>query len=334
MRNSCPKKLAYCDLEQAESRTVGAILFRLFGDDTFLAVQESGDPHTLVCSMCWRNLDWPEDFTLKNLLASPSRTFPCDLLARAKKVAGQAAYREMSFRDLAKRLAHGSNYKGQPTQMARATHTERKLVESFQSNYFGAFPFILRWHEWVENTLAETRQITTMLGRRRHFFDRPSDPATIREAVAFEPQSVATGDYMNEGFRRLWMRNLPITINKHIHDALAFTFNEKDESRIIPEVCATLSWPILLAAHPTQLAALRTKRFRTRFEEETLSRLSGLVPRTFSIPVEAKTGWNLGFASAENPNGLAKFPPASSRSRVPPVPFAMQSLFSSPRSGL
>ena len=69
-------RMAYCDLEQAESRTVGAIIYRLFGDSAYLNVQECGDPHSLVCSMGWTNLPWPEDFNLKALATVSQPSLP------------------------------------------------------------------------------------------------------------------------------------------------------------------------------------------------------------------------------------------------------------------
>src|SRR5262249_14971349 len=44
-------KFAYIDLEQAESRLVGAIEWNLFHDPTYLDACESGDLHTSVCRL-------------------------------------------------------------------------------------------------------------------------------------------------------------------------------------------------------------------------------------------------------------------------------------------
>src|SRR5690606_11517651 len=42
-------KLAYIDLEQAESRMLAAFIYALFGDSAYLDACESGDLHTTVC---------------------------------------------------------------------------------------------------------------------------------------------------------------------------------------------------------------------------------------------------------------------------------------------
>lgn len=302
-------RMAYCDLEQAESRTVGAIIYRLFGDDAYLNAQECGDPHSLVCSMGWKNLPWPEDFNLTALASTSDRKFPPDLMKAAKTVANREYYRGKSYRDMAKTLAHGSNYFGQPATMASHTHTDVKIISAFQRAYFTAFPFISRWHQWVQYQLETTATITTLLGRRRKFLGRPDDPATLREMIAFEPQSVATGDYMNAGMLAVWNKNLPLWLHKQVHDALAFSYDRRDENWLIPEVCSTLSWPITLTAHPDQLTHLQNLPRRSRREDANLQALSTLPLREFRIPVEAEVGWNLSRRKEWAKDGTRLIPP-------------------------
>lgn len=285
-------KLFYIDLEQAESRVVGAIIYRLFGDTSYLDACESGDLHTIVCSMCWTGLPWPEDFGLEAI--AKYGTLPDDLIKAAKKVAGGVAYRDMTYRDLAKRLGHGSNYYGKPPQMARHTHVEKDMVARFQRMYFEAFPGIPRWHRWVAEQVQTTKQITTLLGRRRFFFGRPNDDAVLREAIAFEPQSVATGDYMNLGLYTLWKKNFPLHIFQQVHDAIAAAYDEQDEHWIINETCKVLE---------------------TKFD---IYSPNGL-PRKFSIPTEALVGWNLAYANKSNPDGLVKWSGTDDRKRIQPL---------------
>lgn len=64
-----------------------------------------------------------------------------------------------------------------------------------------SLPGLVKWWRWVETTIRRTRTLTTCLGRRRQFFGRFDDHATIRDAVAFEPQSIASGDVCNTIFR-------------------------------------------------------------------------------------------------------------------------------------
>lgn len=84
------------DLEQGDSRGVGAIAWNMFVEShgetwagSYLDACESGDLHTTVCRMAWTNKEWGDD------------------PAKWKAIAEEPAYRDLSFRDLAKKLGHG-----------------------------------------------------------------------------------------------------------------------------------------------------------------------------------------------------------------------------------
>jgi hypothetical protein len=86
------------DLEQGDSRGVGAIAWNWFVEShgeawagSYLDACESGDLHTTVTRMAWTHLDWPANLDPK----------------LCKKVAEQIAYRDLSYRDLSKKLGHG-----------------------------------------------------------------------------------------------------------------------------------------------------------------------------------------------------------------------------------
>jgi DNA polymerase I-like protein with 3'-5' exonuclease and polymerase domains len=123
-------KFANIDLEQADARNVGAIIATLFNEYTFLDACESGDLHTTVCKLAWFELPWTGE---------PKQD---------RAIADQIAYRDLSYRDLSKKLGHGTNYYGKPHTMSRHTKLPQDVIKSFQSKYFGAFP-ISRWHDWV-----------------------------------------------------------------------------------------------------------------------------------------------------------------------------------------
>ena len=274
------RKIAYIDLEQAESRTVGAICFTLFGAKEYLLIQEAGDPHSLVCSMIWPELPGPKDFSIDYIHKHGS--FPKELLLAAKKVAGQKYYREMSYRDLAKRAAHAFNYRGSAKTVASHLKIPTNISENFQAAYFEAFPEIPRWHQNVATQIQTKREITTLLGRKRIFFERPYDDTTLRAAIAFEPQSVATGDYTNRAMLNVWSANLPIHLFLQQHDAIGFTYNAFRETKIIPQVQELMKIEIPLQSPSGE-------------------------SRSFVIPSEALTGWNLAHASKSNPHGLKEF---------------------------
>ena len=175
------------DLEQAESREVGLICGMLFDDWAYLDACEAGDLHTTTCKLIWPNRNWTGDPVAD------------------KSLAEENFYREYSYRDMSKRGGHGSNYLGTPFTMARHLKVPPKLMEDFQERYFGAYPAIPLWHQWVYEQLQLTQSLTTPFGFERTFFGRQNDPATHREAVAFSPQS-STAHRTNLAILRMWER--------------------------------------------------------------------------------------------------------------------------------
>lgn len=263
-------KLVGIDLEQAESREVGWQCGVLFNDWSYLDAAYSGDLHTTVTRFNWRDLPWTDD---------PKEN---------KRLAEQPYYRHYTYRDMSKKLGHGSNYYGQPFTMARHAKIPTKMAEDFQVRYFEAFPGIPRWHRWTAQQLQQNQLLVTPFGRRRHFFGRPNDDATLREAIAFVPQS-STGDRMNLGLFRIWhhMRDR-VQLIAQVHDAVYFQYREGlDEQEIVQEALDRIN---IVLKHND---------------------------RTLIVPGEAKSGWNWGnYDEKSNPNGLKKCKGKDTRDRL------------------
>lgn len=236
-------KLAYIDLEQAESRGVGLLAWLATTQDNYLRACDSGDLHTLTTKMVWKNLAWTGE------------------LSKDKEIAEQKFYRDFSYRDLAKRGSHGSNYGAQPPTISRHLKIPLDLAKSFQYGYFKGFPEIPLWHEHTAKLLRTTGQLTTPLGRKRMFFDRLNDDSTLRAAIAYVPQSMVA-DILNLGAYKIW-RDIPkAQLLAQIHDAVIVQYREEDEAEVVA-AC---------------LAAIQTKFY-----------FNG---REFMIPAEAQVGWN------------------------------------------
>lgn len=266
------------DLEQADARNVGARIWQIFYDShgpeaagKFLDACESGDLHTTVCSMAWRELSWPQPWDLK----------------AAKAVAEGPAYRHHSYRDLAKKLGHGTNFFGTPPTMAMHTKLETPLIESFQHRYFQAFPLIgsmkkdledvvasETWHGWVLRQLRDNGSITTLFGRRRIFFDRWKDPNTLRAAIAYEPQSV-TGEFLDRGWLNLWDNMPEAQLKMPVHDSILFQIPFEGLNELLPRALELLRVSIELKGG-----------------------------RQFSIPLEAKVGWNWADSRQDKKTGM------------------------------
>jgi DNA polymerase-1 len=208
-------KFGNIDLEQSDSRAVGAIHWNLFRDPSYLDACESGDLHTTVARDGFPALQWTGNLIDDRITASGK------------------FYREFSFRDAAKRLGHGTNYQGQADKMHRATHINQADIEAFQTSYLRKYPAFQLWWEWVRNQLRDTHRITTLLGRQRYFMGRWSDPETVRKAIAYEPQSI-TADTINRGMLAMWRRH-NVQLLVQVHDSILFQYPQQLEDTIIPQ---------------------------------------------------------------------------------------------------
>jgi DNA polymerase-1 len=173
---------AYPDLKQAEARGVAYYS----GDVAYIKAVESGDLHTQVAKLVWPHLEWPNDN------GKLDRAF-----------AESPFYRHLTYRDLAKRGAHGSNYGGMAPTLAKHLAVPEDRAEEFQSRYFDAFPGIKRWHTEVQRELQSEGMLSTVLGRERIFFARLDSRETLKEALAWLPQSLIS-DLLKIGLLYTW----------------------------------------------------------------------------------------------------------------------------------
>jgi DNA polymerase I len=265
-------KFAYIDLEQAESRLVGAIEWNLFHDPTYLDACESGDLHTSVCRLAWGEiLPWTGN------------------LRDDKELAERPFYRQHSYRHMAKVLGHGTNYNGRPNTMAKHTKLDAQLIAEFQTKYFRAFPSHQRWHGHVASELLQYGKLDTITGRRRWFFGRRNDDATVREAIAYDPQG-SVGDILNRGMLQVWRLDL-CQLLLQIHDAILVQYPEHLEDQIVPELLKAIKVPIELKHN-----------------------------RMLTIPSEAQVGWNWAKQNEKNPDGLTKWKGNDGRKRQRAAP--------------
>lgn len=288
------------DLEQADARNVGARLWTIFHDKdaawieelrgevwtgptgaalagAYLDACESGDLHTTVCNMAWPNLEWPDD-------PNSWKDF-CDSLI----LFGQDSYRQVS-----KKLGHGTNYYGTPRTMAKHTRSPTFIIEGFQRNYFNAFPAIPLWHKWVIRELDRSATLYNLFGRRRQFFGRPEDATTHRKAIAYDPQS-STGEEIDRGLYNIWneFSHHEVQLLNQVHDSVLLQVPYDGKEEIIPRVLRSMKIEIWLPGG-----------------------------RLFTVPLEAKGGWNWGDFDYKKPNrnpyGLKKWTGEETRERPSP----------------
>jgi len=120
-------KMFYVDLDQAESLAMAYTT----GDKNYIFACHSGDLHTAVAKMIWSELPWTED------------------IIEDRGVAETPYLHGLSYRDLAKRAGHGTNYGLTPHSLA--SHLGLKLRDAFKFHlqYLGGVVPITnveRWH--------------------------------------------------------------------------------------------------------------------------------------------------------------------------------------------
>lgn len=257
-------KIAVVDLEQVEARDVGFFCGCLFGKWRFLDSCENGDLHVNNSKLVWPERKWT---------GNPQRD---------RVLADENFYREFSFRDMAKRGGHLSNYFGTAWTMGRALKIDLPIADEFQARYIRgrpadpkrglpaiepAYPEIAEWWAWTATQLQQTHTLTTPFGRKRMFFGRSGDDTTLREAIAFLPQST-TADRMNLGMWRVWRYMPEVQLLAQTYDSITFQYLDKGkeyEARIIQRVL-----------------------------ELVKVRLVSPSGRVYVVPAEAKCGWNWG----------------------------------------
>ena len=249
-------ELFSCDQQGAESRAVAY----LSGDPGYIKGVEDGDIHTMVAAMTW-------GFEFKRELAD--RKF----------------YRDMSYRDVAKRLGHGSNYLGQAKTLSQLAVVELELVEEFQKRYFKGFPGIVAWQKWTAQQIQTKGYLLTPFGRRRFFWDRTREDTTVRQAIAMVPQSTI-GEYTARAIERIY-RNMPeVEVLNNVHDAVIGQYDKNKRIDLKPRIMDHLE------------------------EEIAFTDILGVVRRR-TIPWEFSAGLNWGKSFKDkktgeqvNPNGL------------------------------
>ncbi len=245
------------DQQGAESRLVA---YRS-GDENYIRAVEDGDAHTMVASMVFG--------------------FDAD-----RELAEKEYLRGKSFRQFAKVGGHLTNYMGQPFTMATSLGIGSADAERFQALYFKRFPGIADFHTFTANQLRTKGYIDNPFGMRRTFWGRKWDDATLREAIAFYPQS-AVGVLTNLCLYRLWLEyegkpGAPVQILMNGHDAVIGQFRKDQAKTLVPEILSLLKLPFVVED------------------------IHG-VKRTVTIPFDMEVGSNWGKASVSNPEGLKKW---------------------------
>lgn len=283
------------DLEQAESYVVAGLVWQVTGDDTYWKAILSGDLHTAVCRMAWPEMGWNGDKDHDRAIADSP--YP-DL--------------GMSYRDVAKRIGHGSNYNGSAWGIAAAVGIPVNVVEDFQRRYFTAFPAIREWHKWVRQQILDHQYLDTPLGTRRWFFGRPNEDSTIREAIACVPQGTVA-KLLNVIMWKCWARSLPHDPFQ-TNNPLAIELLLQNHDAFVCQTKLSNDLPSII------------REIDAEFQSTRIPLIRGDEQRFLTIPGEFVTGYNWAYKDKDpdedkwtfkdgNPDGLSKWRGSDTRRR-------------------
>jgi DNA polymerase I-like protein with 3'-5' exonuclease and polymerase domains len=211
-------------------------------------------------------------------------------LAADKQVAEQKFFRHFSYRDMAKRGGHAFDYMATARTVAKHLGIPVDVAETFGRKWFEAFPQLRHWQQRTVQEVQTHGYLTTPLGRRRHFLGRLRDDSTLREAVAFRPQSTIA-DLLNMGLLDLWRKGPRIGLQplKQVHDAVVgqYPVGQRDAAQALVREC--------------------------------LERPIDVYGKSMIVPCDFAWGYNWGPQTKDNPDGLAGYKPNQQRSRQRPA---------------
>lgn len=253
--------IGYADYMQGESNIVA----HLSGDKRYIEAHMLGDVHTYVTRFLWPELPWTGKLKLDKAIAK--RNPPWD------SAPGH------DYRFQCKRIQHGSNYLLSPYGISMIAKIPLKDAKIAYERYMTEFDSIPAWQSWVGGQIREHKPLTNPLGRTVTLFGRPWDPHTIKQGVAFLPQSTLA-DIEDIALWRVWNELEPqgVELLAQVHDALLHQF-PADRMDLEHKLLELMKIPVPV----------------TDFRGVT---------RVMTIGVEAAVGKNWGHASKENPYGI------------------------------
>ncbi len=203
-------------------------------------------------------------------------------------------------RYLGKRVRHAGNYTMSWKKLMDLINTDaidtgvsvnaaqaKVLIQKYRQLH----PGLQLWWDDVLIQLRDKHTITTLLGRRRTFYDRPD--ACLPEAIAFSPQGTVAKT-LNIGLLRAaadpLLRDLGFEIILQVHDAIGYQGPRENLDAI-------------------------NRRLVELMRVQIPVRRRGVEPYTIEIPVDVKVGSNWGeHDPIKNPNGLQTWSDAQDQS--------------------
>ena len=259
-------ELFYADLSQAESRVVAY----LAGDERYIEAHKGSDVHVSVARLVWPDLPWTGDDEQDKKVGETLRPAWDDVEGH-------------DYRFQAKRFQHGCNYGQTPHGISRIARIPLKAAREAYDQYHSQFPGIRAWHDSIRSDVRESRPLTNPLGFRVRLFGRPWDDHTVKQGLAFKPQSTVAM-VLNAAMWKVWKDLDPndVQLLANIYDAILGQYRAADRGRMVEGILDRMCLGI------------------------PINDVAG-VTRTCVIPADIKVGQNWGkYDKDNNPGGLRK----------------------------
>lgn len=149
-----------------------------------------------------------------------------------------------------KSLCHGTHYLGTPKGLAERIGLLVHEVETVQKWYYGKFPGLKVWQDYIKNQVKTKLSVSNVFGYRTYFFGR-IEGTVFNEAVAWIPQSTV-GILINKIYRKLYELHPEIEVLLQVHDSLAGQFpieNQEIHKENLLKVANSILLPYKIPVH-------------------------------------------------------------------------------------
>lgn len=130
--------------------------------------------------------------------------------------------KESSKYGIFKSLCHGTHYLGTAKGLAERLGLGVHEVDVIQKWYFGKFPELQKWHDFIKDSVTKRRYVENVFGNRNYFFGR-IEGTIFNQAVAWIPQSTVAC-LINRAYVAIDAQLPEVQILLQVHDSLAGQF--------------------------------------------------------------------------------------------------------------